>query len=244
MIFQEMLNLIDTNKRLPYYAAERRIDLFINFFLENILSQFYGEPIRFVTGEFPLKIEENNQSDKLDYLCVIESTKQPIFVELKTDAISFDINQARNYTRKAAKWSNCIEKLNDIISSKGMRFSYREKYFWLLKRLYDRELIDLREKDITFINTTSIKTTLAQKEKVAFSRNLIDLSRHISPIWKKEAILLYLVPCKEDLKKKIDFACDDKAKILDFQQLSNMKFSSDMPYYTEFQQLVDFLKTL
>lgn len=98
MFFDEILNLLRDNKQFPNYAAERRIDIFINLFLEKILSAYYEKKVIFIVPEFPLKKNEtSNQTSKLDYLCAFEETKQPIFVELKTDVISFNSNQARFY---------------------------------------------------------------------------------------------------------------------------------------------------
>ncbi len=43
MVFKAMLELLEENKCLPNYAAERRIDIFINLFLENILTALRRE---------------------------------------------------------------------------------------------------------------------------------------------------------------------------------------------------------
>ena len=115
MVFQAMLELLNDNKRLPYYAAERRIDLFINFFIEDILTAYYGEEVKFIAPEFPLKVLKNNQAKKLDYLCMFKNTKQPIFFELKTDVLSFKSDQAGFYVEKASNWSGCIDQLKQII---------------------------------------------------------------------------------------------------------------------------------
>ena len=124
MIYNELLNLLNMNKRFPHYAAERRIDIFINIFLEDILTLHYGETINFVAPEFPLKHSSNQLSDKLDYLCVFEKTKQPLFVELKTDPNSLHKKEAQCYKKQIHDWASCIENLSKIISSPSMRYSY------------------------------------------------------------------------------------------------------------------------
>jgi len=101
MVFKAMIDLLRDNKRFPYYAAERRIDIFINIFLEQILTTYYDEKVNFIAPEFPLKHEPNNQANKLDYLCAFDDTKQPIFVELKTDTISYRNTQASIYMERS-----------------------------------------------------------------------------------------------------------------------------------------------
>ena len=132
MIFEELLKLLVDNKRFPSYAAERRIDIFINYFLEDILTAHYREKVIFVAPEFPLKHSSNNLSDKLDYLCALDKTKQPLFVELKTDPNSLHKREAQCYKNHMRDWASCIEGLKKIISSPSMKYSYRVKYFWLI----------------------------------------------------------------------------------------------------------------
>ena len=80
MIYEKLLQLLESNKRFPHYAAERRIDIFINFFLEDILAAYYKKKVIFVAPEFPLKHKSNNQTVQVDYLCAFKKTRQPIFV--------------------------------------------------------------------------------------------------------------------------------------------------------------------
>lgn len=257
MVFEAMLELLDKNKLMPYYAAERRIDLFINLFLEKILTAYYGEKVNFVVPEFPLKHKPNNQADKLDYLCAFDKTKQPIFIELKTDSISFNREQAIVYLEHAIDWPSCIEGLKAIIGNNKMRFSYREKYFQLMKRLHKEGLIGISgEGNMESVQWPTVpdsefssleKPSSFRGERREFSRDLIKLSRHVYACWNGEAKLLYLVPHDDNLKEQIERVYreyQDKASVLDFSQIESLPIGSDMSYAQEFRKLVKFLKTL
>jgi len=242
-----MLDLLRDNKRFPYYAAERRIDLFINIFLEQILTAFYNEKVNFVVPEFPLKLGSNNQAYQLDYLCAFDNTKQPIFVELKTDTISYRSTQASFYIEQSESWPASVKGLRDIICNGRMRFSYREKYFQLMKRLISNGLVDCAdewaEESIKRLDVllTNLNTP---KDKGEFSRDLIKLSRKVHARWKGESKLLYLVPFNNKLKSQIELSCGNKARILDFTQIGNWPINPSMSYATEFRQLADFLKNI
>jgi len=78
-----LLDLLDDNRKFPYYAAERRIDLFLSYYINRILSDYFNDEVFFVAPEFPIKHEGSNQADKADLLCAFSSSKQPIIIELK-----------------------------------------------------------------------------------------------------------------------------------------------------------------
>jgi len=247
MVFKAMLDLLGDNKRFPYYAAERRIDIFINMFLERILTAYYDEKVNFVAPEFPLKHGTNNQADKLDYLCVFDETKQPIFVELKTDTISYRNTQASVYMEQSESWNACVEGLKAIICNKGMRFSYREKYFQLVKRLISTELVDLADglpKELVKRLDILVENISSPKDKNEFSRGLIKLSEQIYAHWKDESKLLYLVPHNDNIKKQIQCSCGNKADILDFREIGGLPINPGMSFSTEFRQLVGWLRTV
>ena len=252
MVFQDLLDLLRDNKQFPNYAAERRIDIFINLFLEEFLSVYYKQKVVFVVPEFPLKKDEkNNQTDKLDYLCAFEETKQPIFVELKTDVISFSGKQAKFYYQKAKHWPGCIGALRAIIATR-MPFSYRIKYFQLVKRLFEAGLVVGENTESSLLELEALSkgidaTTFEREErikKMKFSCDLIDLTKSLKARWDDEAKLLYLAPHNDDLKEKIKCICQGHASLLDFTQIESMPISSNMKYGMEFNQLVEFLKTI
>jgi len=138
----QLLKLISSNKRFPAYQAERRIDIFINFFLEDILKYKLRKDLNEIeiddiAPEFPLKKEKGNQSTNMDYLCLLRSDgaiNKILFVELKTDTISFSNAQYQTYLnyKNDKTWKDCIDDLSEISNSKGMPFLYRKKYFYLI----------------------------------------------------------------------------------------------------------------
>ena len=65
MFFEEVLNLLKENKKFPNYAAERRIDIFINLFIEKILTAHFKQEVVFVAPEFPLKKYPKDKTNNL-----------------------------------------------------------------------------------------------------------------------------------------------------------------------------------
>lgn len=120
--FESILQLLKDNKEFPNYQAERRIDIFINYFLNRLLTSFLSEETVFVCPEFPLKSTGSNRSTKLDYLC--KTLTQPVFVELKTDVHSLKEKQAYSYL--SCNWENCVSELQQIRSA--TQSVYRAKY--------------------------------------------------------------------------------------------------------------------
>lgn len=112
-VFEPIFQLLKENKEFPNYQAERRIDIFINYFLARILTSFLLEKTTFVCPEFPLKTAGNNRSTKMDYLC--KTATQPVFVELKTDVKSLNESQAYSYLNR--NWQTCISDLDQIQSA-------------------------------------------------------------------------------------------------------------------------------
>ena len=131
---QEVLNgifeLLRTNKAFPNYHGERRIDIFINYFLTRILTNYLGIEAKFICPEFPLKKDGNNLSTKLDYLCT--AGNQIIFCELKTDRASLKVGQADIY--KACKWDDCLANLAEITKAVKNK-AHQEKYRTLTEEI-------------------------------------------------------------------------------------------------------------
>ena len=97
--------------RFPKYQLERRVDIFLTPFLESFVSHELKRPAVLVAPEFPLLADLRNQDpganrDALsgrtvnaDYLFHLPGDKPGwLFLELKTDAGSFDPEQARLYS--------------------------------------------------------------------------------------------------------------------------------------------------
>ena len=127
---EKIFDSLSSNKKFPNYQAERRIDIFINHFIERIMSKYLSSETAFICPEFPLKKIDNKRSTKLDYLCKTES--EIIFVELKTDAISFKESQAKIYLE--INWQNCLKDLQIIIDSQRIE-PYKKKYALLKDKI-------------------------------------------------------------------------------------------------------------
>ena len=111
------------NRDFPNSQLERRLDIFINIFLEEILTNYLGKLVTYVCPEFPIKNKENNLSTKLDYLCT--SNTEIIFIELKTSKSSLKLSQAEIYLD--SNWINCLSDLEEImmaVKNKNHKASY------------------------------------------------------------------------------------------------------------------------
>lgn len=126
---QGIFDLLISNKSFPNYQAERRVDIFINYFSKKILDSFLQEETTFVCPEFPLKLKQSNRSTKLDYLYATAS--QPIFIELKTDTFSLKQSQAESYL--SCSWNTCVSDLYQIAENTSK--SYRKKYDHLIAKI-------------------------------------------------------------------------------------------------------------
>jgi hypothetical protein len=125
---EEIFSLLKRNKLLPNYSAERRIDIFINFYLEEILNHFLGsDSIKFILPEFPLKKENNNQFTQIDYVCFDTKKRIIYFVELKTDENSVKPLQYATYN-SYTNWSRCFNEFKTIKEVPHRKKIYIEKY--------------------------------------------------------------------------------------------------------------------
>jgi hypothetical protein len=263
MIFDELIESLEQNILLPAYSAERRIDLFVELWLPEILSQYYQNkgPVKMVVPEFPLKHENSNRSDKLDFLCLFEETKQPIFVELKTDIHSLEdsftkvkeiagevekVTQAYHYIKQASNWKKCIEGLGEIIRSQK-NFDYRKKYLKILIRMYSTGIISLGDTNLEELEGKYDEKNMSN-EKIGTL--LKDLYPKMEPIWDKEAQLIYIAPANEDMKKNIENIIKEKypktevkTEVLDFSEIAG--YAQEIKYHKEeFYLLFHFLKNI
>ena len=102
----EVFDLLVANKRLPKYQFERRVDIFVNVFLPDVLGALFGGTYELVVPEFPLKKDANHQTTNVDYLLfhtTPEGQKKWVFLELKTAAGSIGQDQLDIYRRSVAR---------------------------------------------------------------------------------------------------------------------------------------------
>jgi hypothetical protein len=98
----EAFDVLVANKRLPKYQFERRVDIFVNVFLPDVLTALFGGTYQLVVPEFPLKKDDNHQCTNVDYL-LFHTTRDGherwVFLELKTAAGSIGEEQLAIYRR-------------------------------------------------------------------------------------------------------------------------------------------------
>ena len=132
---ENLFNLLKVNKDFPNYQAERRIDIFLNYFLTKILTNYMGKKVEFICPEFPIKKIDNNLSTKLDYLC--KTKDEIVFVELKTDTSSLKIKQANIYLKSS--WTQCLIDLKTIYAAVKNKV-HKKKYAILMDTINAVEL--------------------------------------------------------------------------------------------------------
>ncbi|HCN83623.1 MAG TPA: hypothetical protein DIT07_08385 [Sphingobacteriaceae bacterium] len=112
---EKIFTLLSENLKLPYYQAERRIDIFINVFLEDIVRKYspFKDAI-YLLSEFPLKkTEVSDHAAHIDYLMFSPSKQTVLLVELKTDERSVNVNQLKFYESEPrfCEWYTKFEKI-------------------------------------------------------------------------------------------------------------------------------------
>jgi hypothetical protein len=216
---EELFKLLADNKKFPAYQAERRIDIFINFFLEEILeNHFQGSKVTYVAPEFPLKKDKGNQSTNVDYLCVKKEEngkKKILFVELKTNADSFDAKQCGIYLEyklgtDGKTWHRCLTDLGIIATSGSMPFNKRKKYFHLLKALYHAGVFGCAREDFDNIDEILEREGIAEEwDKPKIKRQFTQALKKLEPCLAQTENLaidiVYLAPVAMKQKMKQEF---------------------------------------
>jgi len=83
MFLKSLLEHLADNSRYPKYQHERRIDIFISFFLRSILERVLNEEISRVIPEFPFKKDSSFATTNIDYFAYSSVAKTAYFVELR-----------------------------------------------------------------------------------------------------------------------------------------------------------------
>lgn len=142
----EVFDLLVSNKLLPKYQFERRVDIFVNVFLADVLGALFGGTYQLIVPEFPLKNPDNCGSANVDYLlfCTMPDGHQKwIFLELKTAAGSIDTKQLANYRRIAERGMPlAMTDVALICDGTDAHAEYKElsKRLAEFKSLYDRPI--------------------------------------------------------------------------------------------------------
>ena len=131
---QDLLKLLSINKGYPKYQHERRIDLFVNYFLPWILKAVFGSPIDLVVPEFPLKKPSSKLSTNADYLAFCARDRLIFLCEFKTTHRSFEPDQMeRYYQAQKAGWPRVLADVEEVSASTSQENA--PKYIKLLDTL-------------------------------------------------------------------------------------------------------------
>jgi hypothetical protein len=133
MLLKDILNLLSDNKKYPKYQHERRIDIFVNYFLADILKARFGHPVDLVIPEFPLKEPGSSLSTNIDYLAYSKSANTVFICEFKTDYLSYRKEQTDRYLKALEDhWDKIMDDVRQIRNNTSP--AYQSKYDFLLDR--------------------------------------------------------------------------------------------------------------
>lgn len=115
----EVFRLLDRWKHHPNYQLERRADIFFAVYLRAVLKKYIGATREVVIPEFPVKQENHNLSDKVDYMALSEDGQVMMLVELKTEAVGHRPEQIRYLIRAAEdlKPEGILFGLKDVMNA-------------------------------------------------------------------------------------------------------------------------------
>jgi hypothetical protein len=162
---EELIKTIVDNRYMPKVQVEREFSPILEIFIESVMNELakknviWGGEYKLIASEFPLNNGENNnlRSVNIDYLLVNISTKDLVFVELKTDSHSFDQKQYELYKTIIEK--NNSKELYDFLSKLK-----HPKY-----KIYKKEIVDknLKELDLAgFEKVRGIKLIYIAPQKL------------------------------------------------------------------------------
>ena len=177
-LLEPLLKLLSENSRYPKYQHERRIDLFLNFYLSSILAKYFNVRVDTIIPEFPLKKESSQASTNVDFLAYSDASKIVFFVEIKTDDSSFKESQLDCYCRATEQsWRKLVEDIVKIRKATAAR--HRKKYDYLLSKLQSMAPEVMR---IVYIGPECVRKKVVERsEKIMFIsleslRDRIDMS--------------------------------------------------------------------
>ena len=145
-MLRHAFDTLDEWRHLPAYQLERRVDVFFGLLLPEIIEAEFGvtREHMVVIPEFPLhkgllefstKGKEDNQSVKVDFavFCPDQMNKRLLFVELKTDNRSIDIDQLTRMEN--AKDAEVNTLLRGVVEC-ARHSNYLRKYAQLIWKLH------------------------------------------------------------------------------------------------------------
>jgi len=169
---EDLIKNIVANRLLPKIQVERQISPIFEIFIESLINCLAQDinikkvkegKYRFIASEFPLQTENeeygNLRSSNIDFLLFNETEKSLLFVELKTDSSSFDLNQYTHYLA-------VIEGIQNNNSAAGMytflKSLQNDKYRYYKEYIVDANIqaalwSEIESADVLYIASQSIK---------------------------------------------------------------------------------------
>ncbi|HEV8321235.1 MAG TPA: hypothetical protein VG389_06430, partial [Myxococcota bacterium] len=96
----DLFVLMDRWRSLPSYQLERRADIFFAPFLAGFVGSMEGVVIApTIVPEFPVRQQDSNRTDKVDYVLFSADRTRVFFLELKTDVGSLRTEQNQYLAR-------------------------------------------------------------------------------------------------------------------------------------------------
>lgn len=177
---------LDKWRHFPAFPLEPRSEVLFAPFLPTVLekSKCVGVKVKpLIIPQFPLKHEDSNQSDKVDFFVLSECGKRAFLIELKTDMASISEGQ-ECYLKRAAKKSmtEVLEDLKKIVQAT----TQKQKYYHLLEALSELCLIQLGD----------VKSKIYPKVVSGVSKLIDDICILETPS-KLEVVYIQPRPCEE-----------------------------------------------
>jgi hypothetical protein len=231
---ETIYDLLDNWRGLPSYQLERRADIYFAYYLPQIIMNAFpedhiNEKITHgnIVPEFPLKKDENRQSNKVDYVVFCE--KKLYLIELKTDSNSLDYTQ-RDYL-KSAKDKSLFELIS-IIPELAIGSEQRQKYMHLLK--YLKEMLWMLYK-IEIKSETA--TSMYQKKHFITLVNEFDEMKEEFDARKIDVEVVYILPKDDDLVQKSGIKHIGQIvtfeKIVEWLKEDNIRFCDSLMRWVE-----------
>lgn len=124
---------LDRDRHLAGYRLEERASPYFREFLPDVMACYVTAVNPCIIPEFPLKVESNNRSRKVDFFALSSDCKQPFFIELKTDLESLRSEQF-SYLKGAKK--DLVSLVSEVLQlTKNKNTRHRSKYVHILYSL-------------------------------------------------------------------------------------------------------------
>jgi hypothetical protein len=146
---QSVLDGLAVMRRYPKFQHERRADVLLFPFLQDVFTSIFGYGKVTVFPEFPLRHRRSNRSTNVDYLVYDGRSHRLHFVELKTTAASYSAVQLTRYRDALTKgWGNLVADVHTI-AKRSRPAANRKKYLDYAEEL--RLLSPGERRQVTYI---------------------------------------------------------------------------------------------